>query len=419
MRTGNDDETIDSPGSSVFGLGRCLVVDAYSYFNAGDAAITLCSKELLQDLGATSVALSTRYSDTEYAYHDIHLFPELIPFPVRGSMSEQRRALRIASGIARALVVLGLDPFSRAFAQKICRLLLPSARVAEHFDTIVIAGGGYMYTSRRSPNLSLIHSMLTIRLGQVLCSTSLMMPQSVGPLHRRFDAAVVSWGLRRLQPVCREQVSLRASTAAPRLRNPIEIPDVVFYFPLHHTSHDQATRKVIRIVVMDWRWSLSSKPEQYKAYLDGMVIVGRHFVESGFEVIYGGHSLLPDHGQDDVALAKSLSERVDGSRVDPCVDVEHLYNEYAHAACVIGTRLHSAIMAWSIGTPAVALGYQEKTRGVLEVAGLGRFALPVDELDTATLIAAAESAMNLDRSGLGIHARSLRTRIRVAYEELL
>lgn len=59
------------------------------------------------------------------------------------------------------------------------------------------------------------------------------------------------------------------------------------------------------------------------------------------------------------------------------------------AACdlLIGTRLHSAIIAMNFGTPAVALNYEHKSEGVMRQLGLPELSHPVQALLDGSLMA--------------------------------
>jgi colanic acid/amylovoran biosynthesis protein len=58
------------------------------------------------------------------------------------------------------------------------------------------------------------------------------------------------------------------------------------------------------------------------------------------------------------------------------------------AACdlLIGTRLHSAIIAMNFGTPAVALNYEHKSEGVMRQLGLPELSHPVQALLDGSLM---------------------------------
>jgi colanic acid/amylovoran biosynthesis protein len=70
------------------------------------------------------------------------------------------------------------------------------------------------------------------------------------------------------------------------------------------------------------------------------------------------------------------------------IHVDHRLNPMELKACYslmdmfIASRLHSGIFAMSSGVPTLFIGYNPKTRGVLEAAGLEQWMLDLDYLDT-------------------------------------
>ena len=130
-----------------------LIINAYSYRNAGDAAIMIATRRLLNDLGATSVAVSSRYGDgASYRRHGMKVVPALICFPTRGdpTKGELKRLVQVSLGIVRALIVIGIGVISPSAGRRSARLCTPQAyRITRHADCVAIAGGGYMYSSKR------------------------------------------------------------------------------------------------------------------------------------------------------------------------------------------------------------------------------------------------------------------------------
>lgn len=395
--------------------GHCLIINSYSFRNAGDAAIMLATKQLLESEGAASVTLSSRYDDSaDYSRFGLQVVPEIVPFPAEGPRLS--RAIRAVYGLAASLLVVAAAAVSRGFARSIARVLLPQTfRITRRTDTIVIAGGGYMYSSKRLLNLSLYQSLVSIRLGHALTGSTLMMPQSIGPVTRTFDRGLIRWSLRHTTVVVREKLSLAASTVAMTMPAR-EVDDVAFFYTAQ-TATDQVG-DICRIVAMDWRWSSSVNQVAFEEYVRRVADTATRVHGLGLRVVLGGHSSLPEHKQDDILVAKMISERLSFPHdVDENTDVAHLYDEYARSRVVVGTRLHACIMAISVGTPAISLQYQEKSRGVLRRLGLDRFVHRVDDLDVDEIVAqvAEISASGARWSDIADRTRSA---IADAYEEV-
>jgi polysaccharide pyruvyl transferase WcaK-like protein len=403
-------------------IGRVVIVNAYSYHNAGDAAIMLSTRDMLLDLGAEAVALSTRYPDSEdYFRHGVKVIPEIIPFPTRSSGRNGRRAFTSVAALVGAVLIVQLAQLWPSAAKSLGSRLYPEVKkIMTSFDSLAIAGGGYMYSSRRWLNLSLWHSLATIRFVQVFVPRTVMLPQSIGPLNRRFDSAMVAWALRETLPVQRETLSLKSSSHRPRSFRTEVVDDIAFY-GLRVASADSARRtadvRAVRVVAMDWRWSTSVAPGRFDAYLDGLAAVCDQLAEEGYEVVLGGHSAIPEHNQDDVEIARLVADRTAQKvSVDPNCDVAHLNEEYRSAALVIGTRLHACIMALAVGTPAIAIAYQEKSIGVLGRVQLGAEVFWASKLDPAAVVAAARRLLQIPVEEMEYAGNSRKAALKAFYE---
>lgn len=405
-------------------LGNCILVNAYSYHNAGDAAIMIASEQLVKDLGAESVVLSSRYADSDsYASHGIEVVPEILKFPARGDLGSVSRVAIFLWAAARGVLVVGASKLSRRFGANAARVLLPTAaRMLARFETLVIAGGGYMYSSRRFLNMSLWHSLLTIRVAQAMVGGTVMMPQSIGPVRRQLDASLIDWALRNTTVVVREKVSFSKSTALPRVAaRAKEIHDVAFYLSDASLDRPQPVdKRLVRVVVMDWRWSTSVREDAFNGYVRELARFIDDLQENGYAVEVGGHSVIPEHAQDDVEIARLVASACNRPPVvDENCDVQHLLNRYRSSALVVGTRLHACIMSISQGTPAIALAYQEKTTGVMTSLGLGDFVFEADSLNAAYLMRSVANALSDESPDIEDLARSIRAAIFGFYQETI
>jgi polysaccharide pyruvyl transferase WcaK-like protein len=409
---------------------RAIIVNAYSYRNAGDAAIMLATAQLMRDLGHNNIALATRYEEdaSSYLNWDVQTFGPLVKFPTRGDSSSVQRILQFLVSIATtSFLVLMTKPIRRfGFTQQFLKRALPGLAPVLESDTAVIAGGGYLYSSKRRLNLSLIHSCVSIWLCKELSPRTLMMPASIGPITRRFDSLIIQFALHGVRVVIRETNTLAASKFRPQFKELIVCPDVAFYgvettpstrlddnFARKETSGDR--KDVVRVVAMDWSWSQSVNTSAFENYVIDMAVICDGLSNLGYDVELGGHSSIPEHGQDDIATCLAIQKHcVSSVAVDADCDVEHLWMRYGQVGAVVGTRLHACIMATSVGTPVVVLGYQEKARGVSSMINERLPFFWVDNLDPAAVVVAVGDVIGTPTTDV---AAELKTRIGVTYAE--
>ena len=91
--------------------------------------------------------------------------------------------------------------------------------------------------------------------------------------------------------------------------------------------------------------------------------------------------LDPDDRAETGTLLGLLERRDRAVVVDDDLGPDELVSFYGAATLVVGTRLHSTILALVGGTPVVAVSYQPKAQGVFGLVGLGDFVIPIGSLE--------------------------------------
>ncbi|MFT3906182.1 MAG: colanic acid biosynthesis pyruvyl transferase WcaK [Steroidobacteraceae bacterium] len=107
---------------------------------------------------------------------------------------------------------------------------------------------------------------------------------------------------------------------------------------------------------------------------------------------------IDSYHRDDRMNALRIAARVgDGAHLhvlmDECSDVE-LGRLLGACELLVGTRLHSAIIAMNFGTPAIAINYEHKSAGVLRQLGLPELACDVAELMSGQLVARVDAVLD-------------------------
>jgi colanic acid/amylovoran biosynthesis protein len=379
-----------------------LIINAYSAKNAGDAAIVLATAALLKSRGIGQVANATRYYADDrpfYESRDITVTPPIVPLPERGLLGDAARLQRFAIGLAAAGIITSIYRIRPSSGRRLAiKARLLGLVAAMDASCIVICGGGYMYSSRRRVNLSLVHSLVTILLSSFLGKPLVMMPQSVGPLSKRFDRWLTRLTLRRVEPiVARDSDAVKeVESIFVRRANTVTLcPDIAFHgwdAIRRHPTPRGIGRTAIGIVVMDWTWARQVDSELALGhYIRKIADTTTMLSRQGFKVNLLGHSRLPEHDQDDLAVANQVVKAVTHTGGEPPAvidldsDPERLSNFFADLLAIVGTRLHSCILSMVSGTPAIALAYQPKSLGTYELLGLGELCFDVEHFTAEQL----------------------------------
>lgn len=112
----------------------------------------------------------------------------------------------------------------------------------------------------------------------------------------------------------------------------------------------------------------------------------------------------PSADQDDRVIAARVGphlrdQHIPVPLVDEFRDAQALMALFQQMAVVIGTRMHSGILALAVGVPPVSIGYQPKTQGMMEMVGLPNYVLPIEAISAAELL---HTSMNCCNNSLSL-----------------
>jgi colanic acid/amylovoran biosynthesis protein len=345
-----------------------LVINAYSCRNVGDAAIMLGTAALLRE-ARVRITVSTRHFQDDrafYARKGVDVTGPILPLAaIRSTPSSVERRLAALPGIAKLLLLgaLAAAHVPTAVRRVVAKRFFPVLRGLGTADFVVMAGGGYLYSRpSRSLSLAVLHAVAQVHLCRWAAIPVISMPQSVGPVTGRFDRWLVQ-SLRPLPLVLRE-VRSSAGLGLPAVR----APDVALML---RPPARRSIRYDAIIVVMDWTWArVAPSAAKLTCYIEKIARAADLLAGVGLTVALAGHSRMPEEDQDDFAVAHRVAKAaVTQLPVLLLNDVEEALSAYSATRFVIGTRLHSVLLALNCGTPALALEYQMKSSGCLADIG--------------------------------------------------
>jgi colanic acid/amylovoran biosynthesis protein len=369
---------------------KVLIVNLYSAQNLGDDAILY---ETLRGLGevlpAAQVTLAATDPQSWRKYEDVQAV---------GSLTTWVACLRAGHWRARVLAApfyLGLLALvvllHRLFGTRLLlgseekRRLLSAYYTA---DLVLSCGGGNFYAhSSFSPFF--IWSLLALGLAVGLGKRVVMLPQSVGPIEGRLQRRTARFVFDRVETVMlRERRSEDFVRNVLRLKKrPVVLPDLAFgptptMIP-PAILREREARPRIGVTVIDRAAQIEAFSHQEAYELAVASALVRLHREREADVYFFSQCNGPNLAHDDRRVVRRMARRLQEQNVSAGVldafdDALALKAAYACMDCLIGSRMHSGILALSSSVPVMLIGYQPKSCGVMASMGLERYCCDIE-----------------------------------------
>jgi polysaccharide pyruvyl transferase WcaK-like protein len=321
------------------------------------------------------------------AHPDVLFRPSMFPEPVP------------ASRIGRA--------FQNAFDATLLFRLIPSrrryrarrhVRAAHH---IVFLGGSNLFELRRPVLMSALRLRRLLEPGAI--AKQLGVPYSfwghtVGPFEsQRGRSFVRSIFEGAEEVVVRESTSARLIRALSPKTRLIELPDLAF--GLSRESFPRGERSTRLCVLIPRRQFLGTQFGSSDRFESEFAKLAQTILDTGMadEVIVVPQVVGPPSIEDDRLLCRRIVELSDRTEVTMRLgdnSPRALRELYGSAEFVVAVRLHGAILAMSVGTPAFGVEYfTAKTQGIFDDAGLSDSWCTLSEFSAERVIQWRNSAV--------------------------
>lgn len=380
---------------------RVVILNTYSWYQKGDAAIVLGTVAALRVINpGIAVAIVSTTPDVDEAPFNAegievlggpfrYLFRPTMPLALR-TMLFMLHAIALVAGLCLASVARRITPApSRAHATS-TRTMIDRLAGA---DLVISCGGGFWTDhSRRA---------IYIHLFQVVCAAITRRPLvslgvSLGPFVSRWRRWLVGRVLSLTRVVVlREEESLPVARAM-RL-NPAKVivgADMAFLASWPEQTdrqpRDGDARLRIGVTARQRLFPLGVDPgdsqREYEAAIAGCL--DALIAEQDAEVIFLPQVIGPGSNDDRIVqrrIRALLKEPQRAVTLEEDLAPQQLIALIGGLDLLIATRFHSAIFSLLAGTPVVAIAYEHKTTGIMNRMGLGRWVLPIDGLAAADL----------------------------------
>ena len=299
------------------------------------------------------------------------------------------------------------------FRKKIPLSLLPKAhrhcfKSLTESELIIVKGGCYIYSVGGIKWFLFLYRMLyTTLLALILQKKKIiLLGHSIGPIKGIIQRNMTKIILKRV-----DRIILRENLSFYYLKRNLKIietkmnvsPDLAFLkvdfyenekpnslnsiIERENIPYNQTDDIFIGITVRDWSFPGKKNPELlFKRYINAISKIVDYLCRNkNIKIFFFPHSLY-----DDLKVAKRVIKLVKNTSnvyiLRGNYTTNNLRNMLSFMKILIGTRIHSNILALTAGTPVVAISYlKHKGYGILKMAGFEKFVIDISEINITDL----------------------------------
>ena len=281
---------------------------------------------------------------------------------------------------------------------------------------VAVSCPGNIFATLGRVGMPFLLAAFTVGYALMLGKPLYVLPQSIGPLRRRWERAIVRRLYGRARYVfVREPVSLRLAREiglpSSRLRM---VPDMAFALPA--ASREEALAYLaaagigagprVGVTVIN-RLIRNVSADIWERYETALADTLGGFARThDATVVFFPQVIGPSEREDDRVAARRIIARMGlGAKailLEEPVPPALMKALYCEIDILIATRMHSAIFALSNGVPTLMIEYLHKVRGLAEMLGLAEWTLSLSEMD-ASRLAQMLDALWADRKAVHHH----------------
>jgi len=367
---------------------KILVINIHSSQNAGDAALLEEAIKSLFLLSPSEIVLATNNLDIDVSkFFYTENIRVVLSFTGHFASPNRRRVWRIDRmlwGILFSLIVLLWYRVTRRLPNWLPAVWRDSFKAYADADLVISCPGNIFFTMGRV-GLPFLVSAYTAAYALMMGKPLYVMPQSIGPLNRWWERALVRLLYSRARLIfVREPISLRLALEIGLPRTKLHlVPDLAFaYTP---ASSEEATNllkeiagqlegPLVGVTVINRliRYIDNDAWEQYEKSI--AYALSKFIGKYGGNIIFFPQVTGPTAKEDDrVAARRIIAKMGDPSYavvIEKPLSPNLLKATYGLMDIFVATRMHSAIFALSMKVPTLLIGYLHKVMGLAQMLSL-------------------------------------------------
>lgn len=353
---------------------RAYIADSYS-LNSGDVGILLSTLDMLDANGVqTTIELSHPSSlkkSNDPALRNKEMYPRVFDI----SKLDESKLKAVLLGTLDSVLFVVMAAFSRLLGKRSTLLVRKSrrqqARRLIEADFLISSGGGFL-SSYYLYGFRLYVYALAILMGKRF----IIFRQSVGPFTTRLSRLLIPSFLRRAAYIqLRETYSSSLMEQYPRFGNIEVYPDVAFTL--------KAKRRTRQAGVYGFCLKDTAITSAYSKAV--LALCEQLLSKKDTQIRLFSHTVKDD------AYVQAIAHQLNDGRVRVVrftTDARLLKELYSECELLVSSRMHAIIFAAANGVPFIALSYEPKFAGLLNMVGNKRLLIDDQQLNAQNLIEA-------------------------------
>ncbi|WP_338788142.1 polysaccharide pyruvyl transferase family protein [Metabacillus sp. FJAT-53654] len=371
-----------------------LIINAHSSKNKGDAGIILSMIDSMRKkIPDCNIKVKTR-------------FPEIDKHAYRVNVGEAIFNINIHEKTTKLEKLILTMKMMRVLKNKSQRPIIEDEDYS-WADIVVSCGGGFLLTHGFS--LMTLQHLVQIKTAMDYKKPVIIYSQSIGPFYNNFISNITKKILNNVTKIfVREKISYELLKEMGVTTSIEIVPDSAFSMDSQESIYVDNLLKDIKssnngpligITVRDWNFPEVDNPSYYRdKYIKSIqeVIIYLEKINNA-KVLLMPQVLGPNKFNDDRNISKEILSGIPDTEAE-LIDFDFHPRElkylYSKVDMFIGTRMHSNIFALSSIIPTVAINYEHKTTGIMELLELKDHVIDINDITPEILIQMSNKCWN-------------------------